>query len=269
MPTPALPPLPASITVDAPLSNEDLARIVEAFGIDDRADALGMPSLVDVIRDPATAQADPLSAEAQVLRRVPEDLREFVTGYRLADTGHAEWAMRHLRDAIASVETAEAQALAWHDEIDRWLAQATKGARGSGAYFHGLLMDYGHRRRSDDDNAKTLPLPSGVVETTRRKPAPKVWDEGQVVAWALEHAPDAVEVVPAVNKVPAKAAKALGSIVERDVLDPETNEPITTRLAFVATIGEGDDREVVEVPGMAVTPETIDVRVKPGPANVG
>lgn len=264
MPNP-LPPLPASIVTEPPLSDEDLARLIDAFGIGERHDSR---PLAEVLLDPAQAEADPMDPEASTLRLIPEDLRSTVQGFRVANIGQAEWAMRHLRDAIASVEQAEAQAAAWRDEIDRWLEQATRAARGSGAYFHGLLMDWGLRTRRADDKAATLPLPSGTVETTKRKPAPKVDDAGALLAWAETWAPDAVEVVPEVRRVPAAAAKALGEIV---TVTPAGDDDTTGVLRFVAKVPDSETAEVleVEVPGMTVTAERIDVRVKPGPANVG
>lgn len=261
MPTPALPPLPPSIVAVQPLSDEDLQAIVDAFGSDVGAD--GRP-VAEVLLDPGDAEADPLSPDGVTLRRLPEAAR----GFRLENIGQAEWAMRHLRDSIAAVGNAEAQAAAWHDEIDRWAAQVTAGPKGTAAWFHGLLMDWGHRSRLENDKAPTLPLPSGTVETTKRKPAPKVDDAEALLAWALEHAPDIVETPPVVQRVPAAAAKALGRVVELEVLDDDTNAPIGARLAFVtsspAEDGSGEVVEV-EVPGMVVTPGAIDVRVKPGP----
>lgn len=263
MPNP-LPPLPASIVADAPLSDEDLARLIDAFGLGERHDSR---PLAEVLLDPAQAEADPMDPEASTLRLIPEDLRATVNAFRVANIGQAEWAMRHLRDAIATVEQAEAQAAAWRDEIDRWLEQATRAPKGAGAYFHGLLMDWGHRTRSADDKVATLPLPSGTVETTKRKPAPKVDDAEALLAWCLDNAPDAVEVVPAVQRVPAAAAKALGRVVVVTPPDDDDGEPV---LRFVATVGDDTGEAVeVDVPGVIVTAERIDVRVKPGPANIG
>jgi hypothetical protein len=163
----------------------------------------------------------------------------------LEDPAHAEWALRHLARADAHLEAVRAQRDQWVREIDAWAESESKRAAAGAVWFRHLLESYGRAAREADPKRATIHFPSGVIETTLRKPAARVVDDEALVDWALAFAKPAV-VATTTYKVPAAAAKELGAI--------HTAEDGT--LTFRTPDGE-------EVPGMAVEPQRIDARVKP------
>lgn len=174
-----------------------------------------------------------------------------VARYRVTSIAEAEWAMRRLAEAEAQIEAITRQAHEWVAEIEAWAAKESARPEATAAYFRGLLTEYLRDLRAEDPTTATVRLPSGAIESTAKKPAPKITDPDALVEWARQHRPDAVETVTT-HKVPAATAKRLGHIVEFDSDDG------TTRM-FVTDDGE-------PIPGVTVTPPELSVRVKP--ANV-
>lgn len=176
-----------------------------------------------------------------------------VARFRVETIGHAEWAMRRLAEAEARLDEINRQANEWVAEIEAWAAREAARPEATAAYFRGLLEEYGRAVRADDPKAATVRLPSGSIESTARKPAPKIVDPDALVAWAQTNRPDVVETTTT-YKVPAAVAKTLGHVVEfAGGADPEVDG--VTRL-FVTDDGEA-------IPGIEVEGPRLDVRVKP------
>ncbi len=103
----------------------------------------------------------------------------------------AEWAMRKLAAINAEKGAAVAQAEEWRSRIDDWIERATWPLVRRAAYLEGLLIDFARRRREEDPkHNKSLMVPSGIVRSCARAPAPEVVDESQVLGWALVHLDD-------------------------------------------------------------------------------
>lgn len=238
-------PLPAALIADPPIPADDMAALVAALHQFVEDQGVDLETAADV------ALAGMLETDAG------PPVPEVAQGFRVHDHGSAEWAMRHLREADAYLEEVQAQADQWIREVQEWANREARRPLATRAYMEALLRDYGARRRAEDPGAATIRLPSGVIETTARKAAVKVTDPDAVLAYAKEHAPLVVEVIPATERVTARAAKELGKITEDRVQEEGSDREVVVR-SFVDATGK-------PVPGMEVEPPRLDVRVKPGP----
>lgn len=235
--------LPSFLTEDAPIPDDDLAHVGDAIG----ASPAPVDAALWVIEGDDPTEDGPA---------VPE----IALGYRIGSTGEAEWAMRKLREARSCLAEVKAQADQWRAEIDAWQQRAGRRHAGTAAYMECLLIGYGGAARRANPKVATIELPTGVIETTTRRPRPVVTDPDALVAWALENAPQAVKV-ETTRTVPYAAAVELGSVVE-DTVEQVNGEGTVamehTVRSFVTSAG-------TPVPGMDVEPPRVDVRVKPAP----
>jgi hypothetical protein len=242
MPTPSH--LPAALTADPPIPDDDLEAVADVMHRFAESAAL----------DLETVAAGLIAGDA-IDPGVGATAPEIARGYRLADLGGAEWAMRKMREAHEHVAEVEAQAAQWAREVTWWAERESRAAVATATYMAGLLEDYHRRRREEDPKAATTRLPSGVIESTAHKAAVEVTDEEALLAWCQANAPTAVVTVPESYKVPAAAVKVLGTIVEDHVQDGEDG-PVATVRSFVTAGGE-------RIPGVAVKAPRLSVRVKP------
>jgi hypothetical protein len=116
--------------------------------------------------------------------------------WQIDGTGSAEWAMAQITRANDELAELKAQADDWRTRIDAWLAHESARPKATKAFFEAHLERYAIAMREADPKRKSLALPSGVVKTTAKGPAVKVEDEKAVLAWAVQHAPDAVALDP-------------------------------------------------------------------------
>lgn len=179
-----------------------------------------------------------------------------VARWRIGSEGEAEWAMRHLAAAEGTVADRKAQAAAWRAPIDEWERSAVAEAEGRARFFRGHLEDFMRRERTD--RRKSIPLPSGRIES-RGATEPKVIvvDEPAVIEWAEESlGADVVgAVVKTTQSVLLTGLREEAKITEQlvDASDPDGE---TKRVVVSTTTGE-------PVPGVAIEDPTITYAAKP------
>jgi hypothetical protein len=169
---------------------------------------------------------------------MPESLRAFATA--AYDPDRAEWAMASLAERKRAIAEQEARRDAYKDKIDRWFAKATAGLDDDVRYFEGVLTNMLRQAHDEDPNIKSVSLPSGSITSTGPTPGNElvaefhpVGGEVDVLQWAKQNKPDLVHVKEWVNI--SEVRKAVWRV---------------TRDKVTAAIGEGEQQEIVEVPGL-------------------
>ncbi len=117
-----------------------------------------------------------------------------VVAWSVCDTGSAEWAMRKLAHAEHQIAEVRADARRFKDQIEAWEKAQLRRPERAANFFTGQLVTYARRKREEEDQ-KTLKLPSGEV-TSRRNPArPEIVkdEESDFIEWAKATAPKAVK----------------------------------------------------------------------------
>lgn len=168
-----------------------------------------------VLGEPEPAVADEVDLWAAGEHQLPHH----VQGWLPADDSEADWAMGMVRHVDAEISGLQAQARAWHDRIDAWLADATRAPERRRAFFADRLEAYGRQWREADERRRTLHLPSGRV--TARVPQSAtvvVADEAAVLDWLYDDdsplAEAAIKRVP--NSVYVSELRKLVEAVQRD-----------------------------------------------------
>lgn len=192
-------PMPPELAIEeAPLSDEVLARLDEAFGAADE-DGAGPAQWAALF-----AGADPLeNPDAPAAAHlIPDEAR----GWSITDDSAAEWAMRHVAQIDTDVQALIARRDEWARRIDGWFDHGSGLLLRRRAFFVAHLIDYGARRRAADPKAaKTLTLPSGRITSRDVKPTVKVVDDEALAAWLRERelltAPDGTDLVEVKTKV--------------------------------------------------------------------
>lgn len=157
--------------------------------------------------------------------------------FRVDTPDLAAWTMRKYRSLAQKAARNDEIAKAEHDRIDAWHQRVTQRIAGDMEFFSGHLEAYAMRERAE--NRKSVDLPDGVIRTRIRK-AGIAPDKSTFVQWALEHERHdllRVSYAPDMDAITSTVVVDGGT-----VLDPGTGEVI---------------------PGLAPTPEVINVTITP------
>lgn len=126
-------------------------------------------------------------------QRVEDELREYMGDqpanparqpWRITSLGAADWAIRMLGDARAQVQR-------YDDEIELWKRARARVDNVAG-WFEERLKEWAVAERTD--RVKSFPLAHGTISTRESKPRAIVVDEAAAIAWARQHAPEALKV---------------------------------------------------------------------------
>lgn len=110
--------------------------------------------------------------------------------WRIDGDRMAAWALRRIAEHQTEVDRLQQAAQADIDAVQAWLADATRGPKGSIAYLEAALIDY--RRRLETDNPKlpkTYKLPGGDLTRRAGRISFVVADEDALIDWAETHDP--------------------------------------------------------------------------------
>lgn len=161
------------------------------------------------------ANAQPGETVAQLQERSPwlfvEQEVTVVARWAIGDLSGAQWAAARWAQADAEVEAAKAQYQEWKARLDEWLADATRRAQRTAAFFAGHLERYALDERERTGKA-TLRLPSATVGTTHHAAKAAVGKEDELLAWAAENAPELLR--REVAKAAFNARVAVGQTVD-------------------------------------------------------
>ncbi len=111
----------------------------------------------------------------------------------------AEWAMRKIADAQQKIDSFDAQANEWLEEIEAWHQRVIKRPTQTIEFFSEHLRRYALAQRALDPNAKTLVLPSGEVRTRAVNDRVVVRDKELVLAWARTAAPEVIQITETIK----------------------------------------------------------------------
>lgn len=185
-------PLPPELAAPTPDADEWLEEFADF--VVEVADDAGMDpdALVHQLLDvPADAHVNDSTPGLAIARR-----------WAVVDDGAAEWSMRHVASATAEIEKLRLQADEWEARIHAWFTQRAKPLEAKVAFMTSHLERYALYRRSVDEKAKTLTLPSGKVRTTESSPKvvldagnPKSTGRPESIEWAEANAPDAIQTI--------------------------------------------------------------------------
>jgi hypothetical protein len=196
--------------------------------------------------------------------------------FAISDSAQADWCMERL---------AELDHLA-RDYADRILLwqEAQKRAVAARAWFETRLSEWAAARRTK--TVKSFPLAHGTISTREVQPRVTVVDEDAAVAWAKQHAPDAVKTTHSllVSKVGDRVRlwtvvtgynaihQTTGETQHIDVDPPQLADPkVLTELRArmegytvepITTVEARDDKGR-PVPGFGVIDGKVSVTVKP------
>jgi len=120
------------------------------------------------------------------------------------------WLARERRKRAALREVAEAQI----EQVQRWLEAAEAKHVRAIEYHTGQLAQYHAAVLAKNPKAKTIELPNGTLTSRAQQP---VWefDDEAFIAWARDHAPEAVRYPPAPDPEIDKA-EAKNALTRRD-----------------------------------------------------
>lgn len=209
---------------------------------------------------------------------------ELPSRWHIGDDRAAEWAMRQLVRHMAVRDEVVIQANAWMQQINEWLNREQARLLRAIGYFDGQLRTYALARRVLDEDAKTLRLPSGVVNTTARQPSVTITDEPALIKWlkdkGYKHLITVTESVKVSDLKPVVSAHHDRAVwhVKMDCGDEyDTHEPdsLFCRVCGVQAIVLDNEIVVHEtwaaqsvdfnepVPGVTVRPGRVDATVVP------
>lgn len=200
--------------------------------------------------------------------------------WRITSLGAADWAMRRLWDAQNAVQR-------YDDEISLW-RRARGRVQAAVEFFEERLSEWGAAERTDA--RKSFALAHGTVSTRAVKARVQVDDQAAVLEWARTHCPDAIEQIPATEKlhmadvsqivIPGQVVVAWQATnrgtgeVERLPVDRPHTLDAEEQAIIVQAAPDGVDVEPVladavvdadgwPVPGLSVVPAKVSVTVKP------
>lgn len=137
-----------------------------------------------------------------------------VRNFELDTVPKAEWAMRHSVAAHTALEELEADAKAWHAQIDSYVADLRGALDARIELFDGALEQYAKNRRALNEKDKTIKLPSGEIATRKASTGVvHVGNEETFIAWA-NAALDPEEFALAVKTNPKVLVKGVREIVD-------------------------------------------------------
>lgn len=230
------PLLPPEVTIDQPpISAEDFEAWHARLALIDQH---GL--------DPGEGGQEGLVNDA-----MPESMRAFATS--AFDPERAEWAMATLAQLKRAVAAQDAQRDAYVEKITRWHRKATVHLLDSIRYFEGVLQNMLRQSNAEDPEVKSVTLPSGSITSRGPLPGKELVAEFHpadgdltVLAWARQHMPDLVH---------SKEWVLISEVRKR--LWKVGADKIT------AAIGDGEEREIVEVPGLVAYEKRREFKAEP------
>jgi hypothetical protein len=158
----------------------------------------------------------------------------------VTDLDAAERAMATVRQLAAQEAELADQASRWRQKVTDWLDRSAATVRRRRSYYEAQLIHYAREYRARDPKRnKTLPLLSGKVTSTEKKPVVVVADPDAFVVWAWWNRPALlkINVKPQIMEVRGAGFKIVDTFVDSGVdgedpipvtfvIDPETGEPI-------------------------------------------
>lgn len=245
----------------------------------------------------ARIEPDLLAAVLDEDRPVDPVEAQAVHGWTIEDDGAAEWAMRRVAALDAKLAHLAELRDGWASRIAQWFDRSAVRLGRERLFFAARLVAYQERRRLADKRAKTLTLPSGDVTSTATGGNLVIVDKAAVVAWAEALGGDALDAIVKVTKEPLVSkmgpfvkmvdreagsvvklecghlaetdlppAQAGNAAVRCDVCpaDPIDGPPLRLPSAAVAATERiVVDADGARVPGVAIAPEGLDVKVRP------
>lgn len=98
----------------------------------------------------------------------------------------AEWCLAKVAAASNEMDSIAEQAAEWHQQIETWAHDASRGARSTAGFFRSKLEGYLRRRYDADPKLRTVKLPSGTLRVTVPKTGTVVVvDEEALLRWLL------------------------------------------------------------------------------------
>lgn len=139
----------------------------------------------------------------------------------VTDERQAAWALRKYGEAqeVIARHTAERNRVV--ERADEWLIDVTAGPRETLEFFEALLTEYHRSRLLDEEQrgvpdkkrSKTIKLRTGRLVARKKPDRVDVTDEGEFVAWALEHDLSMVKVSPLKSEAKRKATVVHGNVM--------------------------------------------------------
>lgn len=141
--------------------------------------------------------------------------------WSIDSTDAANWALRKLARARASIAEVERQAEVERARIDDWVAGERRRGERDVSFFEGALVAWHAERLGADPDARTIRLPAGTLSARKAPDSWKAQDEAAFLAWAEANRPALVRVKREPNIADAKRVlEARGP----GVVDPQTGE---------------------------------------------
>jgi hypothetical protein len=240
-----------------------------------------MPDIVPL--PPELCAPDDAPAMADVLRGdLVEAGTDLPSKWHIGDDRSAEWAMRMLVQIELKRSEVREQASRWMQEIVDWLERQDRSLARGVNYFDGQLRTYALARRAIDEDAKTLRLPSGDVNTTKTRPRLEITD-GDALLGFLKAA-NRTELIRTKEEVQVSALKDAVKIEHGPALFSvsmdcgDTFEADSDDVRFCRVCGaEGAVMEVEQIvfeqwwptlygvvlPGVEVVPPSVSAKVVP------
>lgn len=203
------------------------------------------------------------------------------TKYRIPDRRQAEWALNLYLTVLARQTQRERDRDEWIERTRTAFERDNRQDAATLARFEGFLTEWGIEQREATGNA-TITLPSGDIATTDKQDAPTIANDDVLAEWVRKNMPDVP--VHTKSKVMFSDIKPKLRIVEEMVVT-SNEEPVPDARVVWPNDGEpfamnadgerlddalvivGDfvvDEQGRVVPGMAVNPGGIKVKIKPG-----
>ena len=123
--------------------------------------------------------------------------------FRITDQGGAIWALRKMKLIDSRFNEVKGTAMAEIDKIQSWVKDEEEKAARSRGYFEALLRDYMLTLKEADPKLKTLSLPGGKLAFRKLQPE-YTYIEEDILPWAKENLPEAVQVKESILKTPIK-----------------------------------------------------------------
>lgn len=125
------------------------------------------------------------------------------SAFRITDQGGAIWALRKMKMIETRMAEVKATAKAEVQKIQDWASDEEEKAARSRGYFEALLRDYMLVMKEDDPKLKTVSLPGGKLAFRKQQPE-YTYNEEEMLPWAKENLPEAVQIKESILKNPIK-----------------------------------------------------------------
>lgn len=142
-----------------------------------------------------------------------EQVSSTAGSFRITNQSQAIWALRKMTKMERRRAEAKATALDEIDRISKWLTDIEEKTQGQLAYFEALLRDYFIREQQADPKLKSIKLPHGTLKMRKQQPEYS-FDDEQIIAWAKDNLPEAIQIKEALLKIPVKEyIKETGEVI--------------------------------------------------------